>query len=156
MLKDLFIKVFPIIIGGLGSLCYKFPNPMRRLLFFIVASLSFLGILVISFAGGFLFLYNGVTKDLDSSQLSKKFPCDTGIIKIGHNYDEGINISQAILSEHEQIAASNFQYFGNFAFIAFCTAIGLLIVTYISTYISNCKRKKFDNNSNNNPPPPPP
>ena len=155
MLKDLFIKVFPMIVSGLGFLCFKYPNPMRRLLFYFTFSLIFLVILASSFAGGFLYLYNGAMDEMDSDLISKKFPCDTAVLKLGQRYDDGIITSQAILMEREQIAGSNFQYWINFSLIAFYTSIGLLVVTYISTYISKYKLKKLANKNNNHSPPTP-
>ena len=153
MLENLFIKVFPMIVSTLGVLCFKYAIPMRRLLFYFTFSLIFLVILASSFAGGFLYLYNGAMNEMDSDLIKNKFPCDTAVLKFGQHYDDGIITSQSILIEHEQIAASNFQYWINFALIAFYTSVGLLIVTYISTYISKYKIKKLIENNKNKPPP---
>lgn len=118
---------------------------MRRVIIYFSSILLVIGVLIIIYASGYFRFYSTSVNELNTLSSIKHNPCDTALINIESDYNAGIKISQDAIISNEQMAASNFQYYGNFFLIAIYSSIGFLIATYLSQYVSKKMPNKTDN-----------
>jgi hypothetical protein len=145
-MNDLFWPIYPIIITGLGVLCFRYPRPMRKLLLYGVGLL-----LLIS---AFIFTYSVASINAIDRSIHDISKYDTILKKTLYEYikqdtsflsariKEKPEILESVLLLTKQDALLIIEELVNPCIYVMYFLIGFIGITYLSSYVEIQKNKK--------------
>lgn len=144
-MNKLFWPIFPIIVSGLGYVCFKYPNPMRKLLLIAV------GLLIL--VSAFIFTYsiatiNSIDHSIDdiskidsilNLSLYEYIKNDTSFL--ARRIKEKPEILESVLISTKVRALGTIEDLVNPCIYLMYFLIGFICVTWLASYVTKQKSK---------------
>jgi hypothetical protein len=144
-----FIPIYCIILSGIGFVCFNYPKPLRKILFYLFGTFILISSYLFTYSMSTVKALNHALSNYDT--IRKINPCDT--IALFKQADTEADIAKSVIETTEVQELVFIQDMVNSCVFILYNLVGFIIVTYLSTYISAYKHRTHRNKSNKNSPP---